>query len=102
MTTFNARMVEGLTLDAVKAKSLAQHMRLGEANSHFNPEVSTAQRLAMLGECVGASFKYGALNSDPVRLQDALLELAAYAATWAEMLDKEHLARKFEWLVTNQ
>jgi hypothetical protein len=85
--TFNARMLEGLTLDAVKAKSLAQHMRLGEAKSHFNPEVPTAQRLAMLGECVGASFKYGALDRDVPRLQDSLLELAAYAATWAELLD---------------
>jgi hypothetical protein len=85
--TFKARLLEGLTLDAVKAKSLAQHLRLGETNTHFNPEVSTAQRLAVLGEYVGASFKYGALDIDVPRLQDALLELAAYAATWAELLD---------------
>jgi len=99
MTTFNARMLEGLTLDAVKAKSLAQHMRLGEANSHFNPEVSAAQRLATLGECVGAAFKYGALEPNNPMLQDHLLALAAYAATWAELLDKENLSNKFEWLV---
>jgi len=89
MTTFNARMLEGLTLDAVKAKSLAQHMRLGEASSHFNAEVSATQRLAVLGEHLGAAFRYGALDLDTPRLQDSLLELAAFAATWAELMDTQ-------------
>lgn len=86
MPEFKARMLQPLTLDAVKAKSLAQDMRLKD-KSHFNVSVSAMQRLATLGETVGACFNHGALVPDPVRLQDQLLELAAFALIWAELLD---------------
>ena len=86
--TFKARMLDALTLDAVKAKSLSQHLRLGEARSHFNPEVSAMQRLAALGDGIGDSFKYGAMDRDASRLQDTLLALAATALIWAELLDQ--------------
>lgn len=86
MPEFKARMLQPLTLDAVKAKSLAQDMRLRD-KSHSELSTSTMQRLATLGETVGACFNHGALVSDPVRLQDQLLELAAFALTWAELLD---------------
>jgi len=87
--SFDARMLEPITLDAVKAKSLAQHMRLGDG-THFNHDVSAHQRLAVLGEHVGASFNHGALLPDPALLQDSLLELAAYALTWVELIDKKN------------
>lgn len=85
--SFEARMLQPLTLDAVKAKSLAQHMRLGEANTHFNTEVSWLQRIAALTEHATAIFHHGILLPDVFRLQDSLLELSATSATWAEVLD---------------
>ena len=85
--SFNARMLEGLTLEAIKAKSIAHNIRLGEAKSHFNPDVSAIARLAVLGEYASEIFHYGAVVPDLPKLQDALLELAAVAAIWAEKLD---------------
>src|SRR5688572_17091630 len=89
--TFNPKMLEAVTLDAVKAKSLAQHMREG-TGSHFNPEVTVLQRLAVLGDQIGAVFKATTIDLVPGRdvanIQDALLEVAATALTWVEVMDK--------------
>jgi len=81
------KQLQALTLDAIKAKSIAQHLQLGETKSHFNPDVTAMQRLATLGEHVGAAFNYGLMVPDAARLQDTLLEIAAMAATWAELID---------------
>jgi hypothetical protein len=87
--SFEAPMLEPLTLDAVKAKAIAHHMQTGPERSHFNQEVSTQQRLATLGEQVGAAFKAGLLDNNKPALHDHLLTIAAVSLIWAEILDKQ-------------
>ena len=79
--------LEYLTLDAVKAASIAHHLQRGE-RSHFNSEVSDTQRLAELGDLIGKVFESAALAPDSAKLQQALLWLSATSAIWVEQIDK--------------
>lgn len=86
------RMLEALTLDSVKAKSIAHHLRLGDHDSHFNSGVSALQRLATIGDQVANVFREACTDreagTDTYALQQALLELATTALIWTEVLDK--------------
>lgn len=84
----STRVLEGLTLDAVKATSIAHHLQRGE-RSHFNPEVSDMQRLAELGDLLVKVFESAALAPDTAKLQQDLLWLSATSAIWAERIDKQ-------------
>jgi hypothetical protein len=83
-------MLQTLTIQAVKATSIAHHLQRGEM-SHFNTELSDTQRLAELGELLGKVFDAAAVAPDPAKLQQALLWLAATAAIWAELIDTDKL-----------
>lgn len=94
------RMLQDLTLDAVKAESIAHHLQRGD-RSHFNPDVSANHRLAVLGEMVGSIFQATAIVPDPAKLQRMLLELASISAIWAELIDTKPTAfARDEELVT--
>lgn len=85
------RMLQPLTLDAVNAESIAQHLRRGRV-SHFSPEVQWTERLAVLGTEMQDIFKAALINhrgpgDDTTVLQKNLLSLAATALMWVEVLD---------------
>lgn len=82
----HVKALDYLTLDAVKAASIAHHLQRG-ASTHFNPEVSVTQRLAELGDLLGKIFVSSALEPDFAKLQQELLWMAATAAIWAEHID---------------
>ena len=99
------KSLEQLTLSAVQSASIAHHASYG-MRSHFNPDVSVLQRLAVLGDKISDIFREAATveredNADSVALQKNLISLAAIALIWAELLDKHgnlevniHLAPK--------
>ena len=89
------RMLEELTLEAVKVRSIVHDMQRGEKGTHFNPYVTWMQRLATLGDEIGLVFKAATIDrvagTDTTELQAALISLAADALTWAEVLDKHDM-----------
>ena len=92
-----SRSLEYLTLSAVQAASIAHHASYG-MRSHFNPDVSVVQRLATLGDQISNVFREAAdvereVSTDSVALQKNLIELAATALIWAELLDKHDCPR---------
>jgi NTP pyrophosphatase (non-canonical NTP hydrolase) len=92
MTPSHDLVISGLTLNAIQAEATRAHLRHGE-NSMMNPNATDERRLAILTEEVGevarelneASIRNGPV--DRVLLVKELIQVAAMAASWVEVLE---------------
>lgn len=87
----SVRVLAPLTLDAVRAESIALDLRMMRGQSPFDPTLSGIHRVSALNDQLTLVFKEAFVtdNTDPVVLSKNLITLAALALAWAEMLDKE-------------
>lgn len=83
------RMISPLTLDAVRAKALRELLLFN--GSIYNPTLPDMQRMTMIArrftrviEAFSAPVSYSTARAKC----DALLELAATALTWVEVIDE--------------
>lgn len=82
------RALSPLTLDAVKAESIALDLRMVRGQSPFDPTLSEGVRISTLNDQLSVVFKEAFLyDGDPVILSKNLITLAAHALAWAQVLD---------------
>lgn len=87
------RLLAPLTLDAVKAESIALDLRLMRGKSPFDTSLSGLHRMAELAEQLGVVFKEATAqlgdrpSADPVVLSKNLITLAALSLAWSQVLD---------------
>lgn len=83
------RALAPLTLDAVRAESIALDLRMVRGQSPFDPTLSEGLRLCTLNDQLSIVFKeaFASNETDPVTLSKNLITLAAHALAWAQVLD---------------
>jgi hypothetical protein len=85
-----AKMLEPITISAIQAEVINSQVKHGE-HSMMNPELPPGERLAILVEEVGevaTALNYDQKGKRPDLFRE-LLQVAAMAAIWAEIEDKE-------------
>ena len=86
------QQLEALTIEAVKACSIRMHLHAGEGglpDSPFSPDMTVEERLRNLGKALGQVCALSGEGAEKHRLSTALIRLAALAAIWAEVADKQ-------------
>lgn len=85
------RLLDELTIDLVRSKTIRHDMQRFPADSHLNENVSIFSRLAALGLALGNTFDAALADReqlDKELLQDALIDLAAYTTMWIDVLNR--------------
>lgn len=83
-------MLSSETLNAIEDETLRSWQKHGE-HAMINPDLSTMERLAILGEEFGEvcqSLTYDS-GEGKTELKKELIQLATMAACWAEIIDSE-------------
>lgn len=87
-TTTPGLVLSPLTLDAIQAEATRAHLKHGQ-NSMLGEQYTAHERLAILVEEVGEvahELTYDQ-DGDPTKLVKELIQVAAMAASWIEVLE---------------